>query len=92
MNFMQHQQSYGGVGQHQVPQTSAVGGHNSYPHGPNPVGPLTGPPPLAQPPGPPLLGSGGVRLGPTAGAPLQNNGQIPQVILSNLSKRILLGA
>jgi hypothetical protein len=76
MNFMQ--QPYGGVGQHQVPQTSALGSHN-YTHGPSSVGPITGPPPH----GPPPLGSGGVRLGPSQGLPLQNNGQIPQVILSN---------
>jgi len=77
MNFMQHQQPFGGVGQHQVPQTTAVGGHN-YTHGSSPVGLITGPPPLAQPPGPPPIGSGGIRLGPSPGLPLQNNGQIPQ--------------
>ena len=79
MNFMQHQQPYGGVGQHQVPQTTSLGGHHNYPHGPSTVGPLAGPPPLTQPPGPSPLTSGGVRLGSSAGAPLPNNGQIPQV-------------
>ena len=77
MNFMQHQQPFRGVGQHQVPQTTSVGGQN-YTHGPSPVGPISGPPPHAQPPGPPL-GSGGIRLGPSPGLPLQNNGQLPQV-------------
>ena len=80
MNFMQHQQTYGGVGQHHVPQTTAVGSH-TYSHGSNPAGPINGPPPLAQPPGPPPLGSGGIRLGPSPGLPLQNNGQIPQVTI-----------
>ena len=79
MNFMQHQQSYGGVGQHQVPQNSAaVGGHN-FAHGPGPAGHITGPPPHPQPPGPHTLGSGGIRLGPSPGLSLPNNGQIPQV-------------
>ena len=77
MNFMQHQQSYGG--QHQVPQNSAaVGGHN-FAHGPGPTGHITGPPPHPQPPGPHTLGSGGIRLGPSPGLSLPNNGQIPQV-------------
>ena len=78
MNFMQQQQPYGGVGQ--VPQTSAVGGHN-FAHGPSPSGHITGPPPHAQPPGPHPLGTGGIRLGPSSGIPLQNNGQIPQVTI-----------
>ena len=80
MNYMQSTQSYGGVGQHQIPHTSTVGGgHTNYPHGPGAIGPLSGPPPLSQPPGPPPPGSGGVRLGPSTVTPLHNNGQIPQV-------------
>merc|ERR1719414_2929928 len=77
MNFMQHQQPYGG--QHQVPpqnNAAAIGGHN-FAHGPGPSGHISGPPPHPQPPGPHPLGSGGIRLGPSSGIPLPNNGQIP---------------
>ena len=76
MNFMQHQQPYGG--QHQVPpqNSAAIGGHN-FAHGPGPSGHISGPPPHPQPPGPHPLGSGGIRLGPSSGIPLPNNGQIP---------------
>ena len=87
MNFMQHQQPYGGVGQHQVPPNSAaVGGHN-FSHGPGPSGHITGPPPHPQPPGPHPLGP---RLGPSSGIPLPNNGQIPQVTLSLENSKISL--